>query len=167
MHYFSSFLARSILVAGLFAPQITLAQSNGDADDLALNVAMSDGCTVLAEPLHFGLLFGTAGTARSTSSIRLACAPDVDFNISIDYGLNANGINRRMQNDLNGDYLRYRIYSDPGYRSAWSTKKKERVGGSSGEAGRVDYVVYGEIMRYDASVRGGTYSDTLTVVIDF
>ena len=143
------------------------AQKSGPGDENSLDSTMADGCTIASEPLHFGLLFGSSGVARSTSSIRLVCAADVDFSVSMDFGLHANGINRRMRNDVTGDHLRYRLYSDPGYRTLWSTKRKERVGGTAGSTGRVDLIVYGEIPQYDATVRGGTYSDTITVVVDF
>ncbi len=163
----SSFYPAIALAALCLLGESAFAQAAGETDAMSLDAAMNDGCSVAAQPLHFGLLFGTSGVSRSTSTISLACAADVEFNVSLDYGLNANGINRRMRNDRTGDHLRYRVYSDPGYRIIWSTKRKERVGGSSGSTGRVDFVVYGEIPSYDASVRGGTYSDTITVVIDF
>lgn len=165
-------LARALSFSLVLSPLLViaspaLAQKSGSGDEISLDSTMADGCTVASEPLHFGLLFGSSGVARSTSSIRLVCAGDVDFSVSMDFGLNANGINRRMRNDMTGDHLRYRLYSDPGYRALWSTKRKERVGGTSGPTGRVDLIVYGEIPQYDATVRGGTYSDTITVVVDF
>lgn len=152
----------------LTTPFSAKAQSRAvNTADIQMAVAITNGCTLVTDPLYFGLLIGTAGAARSSAGISVQCTTDVDFSITMDYGLHANGINRRMSNPTTGDHLRYRLYSDPGYSQRWSTKRRETVTGNSGPAGTVNYTVYGEIPSFDATVRGGVYSDEVTVTINF
>jgi len=159
-----------LLLAGiaLGMPEAGAAQSRGQGrGQIDLGVDVGDGCTVTTEMVNFGLLLGTSGSARSTGRIELSCTPDIGFTISLDRGLNSNGVNRRMYNSATGAYLRYELYSDPAYSQIWRNQRSNTVSGNSGPTGQIDYTVYGEIPVFDATVTGGTYSDTVTVTIEY
>ncbi|MBX7482250.1 Csu type fimbrial protein [Qipengyuania qiaonensis] len=142
------------------------AQSHQNSGDLELSVAIVDGCTLSTTDVAFGLIVGVAGEIRASGTVDVQCTANLDFAISMDRGLHSQGINRRMRNSVNGGYMRYSLYSDPGYSRRWTDQRSGRVQGNSGSTGSVTYTVYGELTFNGAAVPG-RYDDNVTVTIDF
>lgn len=159
-----SFAALTLGIAALLAGPASARASQEGA--LPVSAQVVDGCSVAAQPLIFGVAPGTTGAVRSTTQIRLACTPGIPYDVAIDHGRNPNGVNRRMLNATTGDYLRYRIFSDPAYSRVWSDKRNETIAGNSGAAGTASLTVYGEIPQLGA-ISSGTYRDTVTVTVNF
>ena len=142
------------------------AQSRRNAGEIEMAVSIVDGCTLSTTDVSFGLIIGATGTARAVGAVDVQCTSDLDFTISMDRGINNLGANRRMLNSATGAYMRYALYSDPGYTSAWTDRRAGMVTGNSGATGLVTYPVYGELT-YDGTQTAGTYEDTVTVTIEF
>ncbi|QYJ07300.1 Csu type fimbrial protein [Qipengyuania flava] len=129
-------------------------------------VSIVDGCTISTADVAFGLVIGTAGTIQATGAVDVQCTADLDFVIKMDRGLNNLGRNRRMRNPTSNAYMRYELYSDPGYTSRWTDRRNGQVSGNSGATGYQTLPVYGELT-FDGTAVSGRYEDTVTVTIEF
>ncbi len=98
--------------AGIFVSTPAHAETHTFTWPIELTVL--EGCAISATPMSFGLITGQVNRPTTTAQISLLCNPNINYEISIDNGLNANGNTRRMRNPDNGRHLRYRIYSNAG-----------------------------------------------------
>ena len=142
------------------------AQSRRNAGEIEMAVSIVDGCTLSTSDVTFGLIIGTAGSIRAVGAVDVQCTADLDYTISMDRGIHNLGANRRMYNPDNAGFIRYNLYSDPGYSVPWTDRNSGRVRGNSGPTGLRTYPVYGE-MTFDGMPVAGTYEDTVTVTIEF
>ena len=166
-----AFISKSPSVFLIAAPLCMLAapvsaQSQVGVRELQLHANVAQGCSVTAPPLVFSVPIGTTGNVRSTTSVMLACTPNVAYEVSIDYGDYALGVNRRMRNVTANAYVRYAIYRNAAYSQVWSNKKNQRVAGNSGVSGRQTLTVYGEAT-LNGVVQSGVYRDTVTVTVNY
>lgn len=143
------------------------AQEGGsDSVDMTVSAAIVTGCTVAAQPLLFSVPVGSTGPIFSSTTISVACAPNVPFTAAIDYGDHGQGINRRMLNAASGDYIRYEIYQDPARSRVWGQQKSRTVSSSSGPSGLNTLTAYGEVQSIGAGA-SGTYVDHVTITVNF
>lgn len=167
MHIPRILLCSTILAICVSHAARAQAQSGGSSEfDMTVSAAVVSGCTVSAQPLLFSVPVGSTGPLRSSTSISVACAPNVAFTTEIDYGENALGINRRMRNAASGDLIRYEIYQDSAYSRVWSLKSNQRVTSNSGPTGLKTLTAYGEVRNLGAGA-SGTYVDHVTVTVNF
>lgn len=125
-----------------------------------------NGCTVNALPLIFLIPVPTNANVDSTTSISIACTPNIPFTLDIDNGLYANGNNRRVFNAAANAYINYDIYKDPPRSNVWGTGQAKNFSGNSGATGRLTIPVYGRVAS-SKNLKAGSYRDTLTVTINF
>lgn len=151
--------------AGIFASMPANAETHTFTWPIELTVL--EGCVISATPMSFGLITGQVNRPTTTAEISLLCNPNINYEISIDNGLNANGNTRRMRNPDNGQHLRYRIYRNAGLTQRWETNANRRVSGNSGATGFATHTAYGEIRNANAGARTGAYYDTVTVTVEF
>lgn len=163
-------LKRLFLLAGLLvaAPLATPAIAGTQASTLSIAAEVPNGCTVSASPMNFGMVTGTITAVRTTSQVQLDCAPRLDYVITLDRGLNAQGRQRRMANAAGTRFLRYNIYNDAGYSREWDDRGgSRRVSGNSGTTGHVSHTAYGEIPVLASLLAVGPYTDTVVVTVEF
>lgn len=149
--------------ASLSAP----AWAGTDAAEVAVSAEVITGCTVTANPMRFGSLFGVTGAVRTSAAINLRCSPNTVFGVEMDYGLNRQGNNRRMRNPVGNRFLRYRIFADAAYSQQWDDRPRRQVSGNTGSSGMVTLMAYGEIPSVTNLAAAGTYSDTVVVTVQF
>ena len=125
-----------------------------------------NGCTVNALPLIFNVPVPTNLNVDSSTTVTIACTPNIPFTLDIDNGLYANGINRRVFNAAANAYISYDVYKDPPRSQVWGTGGAKNVTGNSGATGIVVMPVYGRLAS-SARLKAGNYRDTLTVTINF
>ncbi|MGB7373535.1 Csu type fimbrial protein [Pontixanthobacter sp.] len=154
--------------AGLMAAAMAVpAHAETDTYVLGSEITILNGCTIMAAPMAFGVITGTAVQPTTTAEIYLQCNPNVDYEIAIDNGQNANRFNRRMRNPVDGRFLRYKIYQDAAMTQLWDSRNRRRVVGNSGATGIVSHTAYGEIRNPNFASRAGGYYDTVTVSVEF
>lgn len=147
-------------------PGAVLAQERQSTFDMPVAAAVVNMCTVAAPPLTFNAPPGTTGTLRSTTTVQVACTTKVPFVVSMDYGDNPLGVNRRMKNTTRNAFVRYEIYSNPTYTKVWSDKPNQRVSGTTGTTGTALLTAYGEVKNLGA-IPAGIYVDTVTVTVNY
>jgi spore coat protein U-like protein len=159
-------LAAALALTAASLPATALAQAN--EADMAVTAEVTDACTVSATPMNFGMVTGQFFAVRTTATIQLSCAPRVDYQISMDRGLNAQGRRRRMANATGTAFLRYDIYSNPGYSQEWDDRGGGRtVSGNSGPTGNVSHTAYGQIPILASLFAVAPYRDTVVVTVEF
>lgn len=163
---FSLIAVSAILGVASFAASMP-ARAETQTFTWPVELTILEGCAISATPMNFGLITGQVNRPTTTAQISLLCNPNINYEISIDNGLNANGNTRRMRNPDNGRHLRYRIYSNAGLTQRWDNRANRRVGGNSGATGFTSHTAYGEIRNANAGARTGAYYDTVTVTVEF
>lgn len=133
---------------------------------MPVRATVINGCTVSALPLVFMVPVPTNLNVDSSTTVTVACTPNIPFTVDIDTGLYANGINRRVFNAAASAYINYDVYRDPPRSQVWGTGGAKNVTGNSGITGVVVLPVYGRLAS-STKLKAGNYSDTLTVTISF
>ena len=123
-------------------------------------------CTVSAIPLIFMIPIPTNSNVDSTSQITVKCPPNTPFTVAMDYGIHANGINRRVFNSSRNAYLKYDVYKDVLRSSFWGTGGNKELSSNSGLLGTVLIPVYGRVVSA-SSIAAGGYTDQITITVSF
>ncbi|WP_209347329.1 spore coat U domain-containing protein [Pontixanthobacter sp. CEM42] len=122
-------------------------------------------CDVQATPLRFQIAnVGTSGDSEASGTIHLRCTRFTFFTVTIDYGQNPNGTQRRMIND-DGDYLAYDVYLNASRTRPWGLGSQGVRFRASGPA-EGTFNVYGHIPNVSTFNPAGVYRDTLTVTVE-
>lgn len=161
------FWGTAIFAMLVFAQQTGAATT---ATSSAFNVTgtIEATCTVLAETHQFGSIAiptPDEPPIDSVSAIRVTCPPTVGYTVSLSFGDNPQGTQRRM--NWNGNLINYNLYVDTTRTSIWGDGTGNSVvsgGGGTGTEQRLS--VYGRIQPKQSGPPG-TYSDTITVTITY
>jgi spore coat protein U-like protein len=139
---------------------------------LAATGSARGACLANAPSLSFGPYDGVSGSPATTSAaITVTCdqSPAATATISIGpSGVSGGFFPRRMRQDGGSDTLDYNFYADPGGASVWG----DGTGGTVTRSQRVlkskpwTVTVFGRIPA-GQDVTAGSYSDILTITIDF
>ena len=135
---------------------------------LPVSAIVLENCTVVASPLAFGALTDVgAADVDSSALLTLACTPNADFYIAMDNGLNAVSGARRMKSATAAEFLPYEIYTNTARTQRWgSTSGTDTVAGTA-PLGVATFTAYGRIPQGVSAVSAGSFSDTVTVTINF
>jgi spore coat protein U-like protein len=126
-------------------------------------------CTVTATDLDFGVyLSNSAVPVLAQGTLSLLCSPGIIGEIALDSGNGPgrNTLRRQMSQETGSDRLDYNLFQDAGRTVHWGdnigrdTLQVPMTGVS------VTVPVYGQIPAGQRA-RDGTYSDTITVVVQF
>lgn len=127
---------------------------------------------VSAPSLSFGTYDGLSSAPATTSgNAVVSCDQSPPPTVSLEIGPSAVSggfFPRRMRQDGGTDTLAYNFYADPGGASVWG----DGTGGSVTQSQRVQkskpwsVTIYGRIAP-GQDVAAGTYSDTLTITVNF
>lgn len=130
------------------------------------------GCSVRAPNLAFGAYDPLSGAAATTSaSVVVTCDESPPPLVTLSLGRSAGSggfFPRRMRQDNGSDSLAYNLYADPFGALVWG----DGSGGTVTRSWRVlrsrpwTPPIFGRIAP-GQDVAAGTYSDTLTVTVDF
>lgn len=127
-------------------------------------------CSVNVSGTNFGSYnFLSATPTYSSGDIAINCLAGTLYNIKLDAGVNnpGNFSTRKLYNTFTSSTLYYNLFRDPFYSEVWGdglsgTFFVSGVGSGSTEL----YRVYGEIPP-GQSVAVGTYSDAVTVLVEW
>lgn len=148
---------------GVAYPFASAGQSVFDFGGAQARVA--DNCVIsLASDLDFGTVTQLDASRDATALIKLRCATDTDWLVTLSIGLNPT-INGFRQMAYNGNFLGYALYKDPAFLFPWGDTQVNGVAGS-GENEDVTLTVYGRVFPQPVTVPG-TYSDTVTVTLTY
>lgn len=155
----------------LVAPATFAADATGN---LPVSATIAASCRVNSGALNFNT-YDPSGVNASTplqrsGSFRVTCTNTTPGTVKLSQGNNPAGGSsdasplRRMEGDP-GIYLRYDLYQDASYNTAWGN-----TAGSgkaiTGTGSQNTITVYGRVLAGQL-VPPGTYSDTITVTVTF
>lgn len=129
-------------------------------------------CVVTAPSLSFGFYDGLSGAPATTSANAVVtCTDSPPPTVTMELGPSAVSggfFPRQMRHDTGTDRLAYNFYADPGGAAVWG----DGSGGTVTQSQRVlrnkpwSVTIYGRIAP-GQDVAAGSYSDTLTITINF
>ena len=161
-------LCRIFGALGLWAAALISGPASAGTSDSAMPVSgeIRHRCDVAATPMRFQIANPGANTnSDAVASIHLRCTRFTFFTVTIDYGLNPNGTQRRMISD-DGDFLAYDVYLNAARTRPWGLGNRGVRFRASGPA-EGTFNVYGRIPNVSTFNPSGVYRDTLTIQIEF
>ena len=108
---------------------------------------------------------GANTNSDAVATIHLRCTRFTFFTVTIDYGQNPTGIQRRMISG-DGDFLAYNVYLNAARTRPWGLGSQGVRFRASGPA-EGTFNVYGRIPNVSTFNPAGVYRDTLTVNVNF
>lgn len=129
---------------------------------VGVRAVLANACLITtATDMDFGTSSGLASPRDQTSSIRLRCALDTPWSVTLNSGANADAGNRRMAST--NDFIRYDLYRDAARLNRWGDNQATGINGL-GDNTEDELTVYGRVFAQPAATPG-SYSDTITVTL--
>ena len=133
---------------------------------LQTRVNILDQCRVETTDMDFGTQGLLLNAVDSTSAVRVRCSNQTAFTVQLNDGLHAAGGNRRMRSASN-NFLIYELFRDPARNQRWGSSAGQRAAGTGiGPGNIIELPVYGRVPAAPAAAPG-SYSDTITVTVEF
>lgn len=143
----------------------------------SVTATVVDSCKInSAGNLAFGNYDPTSATATTgTSSISVNCTKNDAYTIALNYGVNGGSASNRILSDgatPTADLLDYNLYTDSLHSNVWNSTCTagnncgSGTGAGPGAGNAQTYTVYGQIAA-GQNVPAGSYSDTITVTVNF
>ena len=152
-------------LASLAAP--SMAGSVSTTFGVSANV-LETCSTVTATALAFGDYDPLNGADKdSTSTIDVTCSNGTPFTIKLDGGMHSDPQGRHMQRDGGAETLHYDLFSDAARTQVWGNGTVGDVVSGTGTGVVVQETVYGRVHGGQNEKPTGTYSDTITVNVDY
>ncbi|WP_296675258.1 spore coat U domain-containing protein [Novosphingobium sp.] len=155
--------------AAIAAVAATPALAASASNQMPVSVNVVNSCTVSATPMAFGTLTSVGGVnVDTTSNVDLICTIGASYDVSMDFGTHAAGSQRNLQNTTDATKkIPYGVYRDSARGLSWgNTSGTDTVVGSSA-TGLATLTAFGRIPSTATSVPAGSYTDTVTVTVNF
>lgn len=124
--------------------------------------------TVTATALAFGDYDPLSGSNKdSTNTIDVTCTMGTPFAIKLNGGVNGTINARVMQEDTGSGLLSYGLYTNAARTTVWGDGSTGTSVSGTGTGSAVQQTVYGRIAASQTGKNAGTYSDTITVTVDY
>jgi spore coat protein U domain-containing protein, fimbrial subunit CupE1/2/3/6 len=157
----------SLALAAL--PMTPSGQTFTATSGMPVRIEILASCNVAASDLDFGAYNpSAAAAAQGQSTIQLQCAPGVIAEVSLDAGTapGANTTRRKLSSESGADRLDYGLYQDAGRSQHWGDTSEVDTRQVLTTGASQTVTIYGEIPARQTP-RGGTYSDVITVRVQF
>jgi spore coat protein U-like protein len=165
---FPAMIAGSFLTAGA-AEAVSPATTT-----MPVTLTISASCTVSAATLDFGnnSIIDIASPIDASANLTVTCTNDAPYNIALDAGLHdgSSGINsRKLQIGVTSDQISYQLYRDSNHTQVWgfTTSGTPDVLSSTGTGDAQTIPVYGRVAGSQTNPKIGTYTDTITVNVNY
>lgn len=117
------------------------------------------------------LNFGSAGIFTSNidqqTTLGVQCTNGTPFSIGLNQGLNGSGVaDRKMKNASGPDTIAYQLFRDAGRTQNWGTTPGTDTFAGVGSGANQTVTVFGRVPP-QAAVATGTYSDVITVTVNY
>ena len=140
---------------------------------IAVTMIVTNDCAINAPALDFGSAPLADSFDPVTQTITVRCSKDAAYTVGIDNGLNASGSTRRLSSGQGA--IAYDLYFPAGSGARWGSVGAERRSSSqaSTNAGTYTgstsqtYTYRAQITAGQSTPPAGTYTDTLTVDVQF
>ncbi len=154
-------------VTSLLAFSNSFAASINTTFSVTANV-LSTCSTVTATTLAFGDYNPISGSDKdSTSTIDVTCTNGTAFSIKLNGGVTGIISQRKLKEDSGSHFLNYGLFTDLSRGTTWGDGSSGQVVSDTGTGSAVQETVYGRIAGGQNNKNPGTYSDTITVTVDY
>jgi spore coat protein U-like protein len=164
-----------VLAAGLMPMAVDGARAATVSGSFGVSVTVDPTCYLSTDSLSFGTYHQGGGDLAGSTTLSLRCTRGLTFVISLDPG-SAAGTSLAQRLMVNGAHtLQYNLYTSLSHTTVWG----DGTGGSATVSGTglgtaaskaVSETVYGEVPDSPANQAlppGGTYTDTITVTVNY
>jgi spore coat protein U-like protein len=159
------------VAAGILLAVAGSAQAGSKTTTFGVSATVNPNCLVSATPLDFGDYDGSAPVDNVTSDVNVRCSLDAAYTLSLSAG--GGTLSQRLLSN-GSDTLEYNLYTTTTRDVVWGdgTGTTETVTGSGNgmsSTQEITHTVYGllpnSVANQDAPA--GTYTDTITVTVDY
>lgn len=138
--------------------------------NLNVSATVANNCTISTAPLAFGaydpVVTNASTNLDATGTVTVACTKGATATIGLGLGSNATGNTRRMT-DGSSNYLSYEMYQDSARSTHWGNSGAELLSPAAAPSKSTrDFTVYGRVPS-NQDVPAGSYTDTVTAVVNF
>lgn len=147
------------------------AQAGQKTTTFNVTANVASNCLVTAGNLAFGSYTGVA-QLTGTSAIGVRCTNGVGYTVKLNQG--GGSYATRLMSDGGSNTLQYNLYTSAANTTVWgdgtaSTGFASGTGSGLANAGIVNYTVYGTLPDNTTNEAApvGSYSDTITVAVDY
>jgi spore coat protein U-like protein len=155
--------------AALAAVAATPALAASASNQMPVSVNVINSCTVVASPMELGTLNSIGGVnVDTTATVDLVCTIGAAYDVSMDLGTHAAGSQRNLQNTVDATKrIPYGVYRDSARTLNWGNTSGNDTSVGTTATGIATLTAYGRIPASAASVPAGSYTDTVTVTVNF
>lgn len=160
-------LRAAIGLLGIGFTTISSAESITTTFNVSANVL--DTCsTVTATSLGFGDYDPLSGQDKdATSTIDVTCSNGTAFVVKLNGGVNGNISDRKLKEDAGDEELSYGLFTDASRSTVWGDGAVGQLVSGTGTGSAIQETVYGRISGGQNDKATGSYSDTITVTVDY
>lgn len=125
-------------------------------------------CTVAATNMGFGTVNVLSGSnVDTTSTITVTCTNGTTYSIGLNPGTGSGATVSDRKMTSGGDTLNYGLFTDSNRSTNWDDIGGTNVGSGTGSGSGQAHTVYGRVPLGQTTVPPGSYSDTITVTVEF
>ena len=137
--------------------------SNQSSNSLSVTTNYENSCNLIsASDLNFGQINDLSQAVTSSTTVALSCPLNTSWKVSLDQGMNYDGVTRRMRKG--SDYIAYELYKDAKYSQLWNNSGASQ---GTGNNGTQTIAIYGKAEPSSTVVPAGEYQDTITVTLTY
>eukprot|EP01037_Dinobryon_pediforme_P012614 gene12614-12704_t len=138
-------------------------------------IVITASCTINTGTLTFPSTPGTSlvsAAVTANTTVSLSCTTGSSYSVAMDSGSNSLASQRRMKSGTN--YINYNLFTDAAYLNAWTTVTNSTtcttlnscsLGLGTGLAQTIS--VFGQVPAVATAPAPGTYTDTVTMTINY
>jgi spore coat protein U-like protein len=151
---------------------VTFRETNGTVTNTSVTatVTVLSVCQVATTPLAFGAYDPVSVNATTpldgTATTTLTCTRGSTAIIAINTGVNVSGTQRRVKSAANV-FANYDLYQNSGRTLAWASGTSALTAPAAPSKSPVAFTVYGRVPAGQDVPAAATYSDTLTVTVNY
>jgi spore coat protein U-like protein len=159
---------RRLLIATTALIGVVVAQDAWAAtatSSIGVSAGVDATCTVSATRLAFHSV-ATTTVDNSNATVTVTCTSGANYDVGLDYGLNAVSTQRFVKGVTPANTLPYNLFQDSSYSIPWGNNLGVDTEAGTGSGGVQVLTVYGQIPS-QSTVASDTYSDTITVTLTY
>jgi spore coat protein U-like protein len=160
----------ALSTAALTVPAYADATAN-----LTVSASVGTSCTISSTDLSFGTYDGIVAHASQdlteTATITTTCTTGSSAVITMGAGHHGHYLppSRHMKNEESNSYLKYEIYADAGHTFVWNydQTRMRTVTEVVGNGAPQEMTIYGKVFKNQKDAAAGSYTDTVTIGVNY